>query len=211
MRQLVRLSRRFGISFSARRMFKIYGRLIILIAAILGVVILWIYIRDLQTKAQKGENYKSAYTALSKEAITWKGKDSLYHSKAESVVTSDPAVLEELKSLRSEISGLKSNLKNLTSYNQAGTETTIHKTFVLKDSVFTYTSKYDTIRGRLKGDKLTLDEKIEVPLTITGYWTRHWFLGKKTNYVEIISLNTDSKITYNKSIIIQKKRGLFHF
>lgn len=192
-------------------MIKSYGRTTLFIILIVGAIILWLYIKNLQAKAERGENFESAYTNLSKEAVTWRGKDSLYHSKAESVVTSDPQILTELQSLRSEITALKSSLKNLTSYNQVGTETTIHKTAVLKDSVFTYTSKYDTIQGRLKGDSLTLDEKIEVPLKIAGYWTRHWFLGKKTNYVEIISLNPDSKISYNKSIVIQKKRGLFHF
>lgn len=192
-------------------MLKTYGRLAILIALIVGAVILWLYIQNLQDKAQSGENYKSAYNALSKEAVTWRDKDSLYHSKAESVVTSDPLILIEIQAMKAEISGLKSNLKNLTSYNQVGTETTIHKTVVLKDSVFTYTSKFDTIRGKIKGDSLMLDEKIEVPLKIAGYWTRHWFLGKKTKYVEIISLNPDTKITYNKSVIIEKKKGIFHF
>lgn len=192
-------------------MLKTYGRLIVLIAAIAGAVFLWLYIKNLQAKIQKGENFESAYTALSKKAVTWKDKDSLNHSKAESAVTSDPNILIELQKLRGEISGLKFNLKNLTSYNQVGAETTIHKTFILKDSVFRYTSKYDTIDGKLKGNTLTLNQKIEVPLTITGYWTRRWFLGKKTNYVEIISLNPETQITYNKSIIIKKKRGLFHF
>lgn len=190
-------------------MLKEYIKLAVIILVLLIMAGCGIVISILQGKAQRGQGFEFAYIALSKEAVNWKGKDSLYHSKAESVVTSDPAVLEELKAMRSEISGLKSNLKNLTSYSQVGTETTIHKTFVLKDSIFTYTSKFDTIKAQLNGDTLTLDEKIQVPLTITGYWTRHWVLGKKTKYVEIISLNPDTKITYNKSIIIEKKKGIF--
>lgn len=160
-------------------------------------------------RLQVSGQYKALYESVFKTPEVWQAKDSTWHSKAETVVVSDPKIVQELSGLTEEIEGLKKNMKNFVSYNKIGTETTINKTLLIRDSVFTYTKKYDTITGRIRGDSIDLQGVTHVVLKEVKYWDRKWFLGKKKEWTEIISEDSSTKVIVNRSIKAERKRGLF--
>lgn len=49
---------------------------------------------------------------------------------------------------------------------------------------FTYADEYLQLTGQADSQKTTIDYTISVPLTISSYWKRRWFLGRKKYYVD---------------------------
>lgn len=174
------------------------------------IVLLCVAFKILSDKLGHAKYFKDLYESEQKVSKQWKDEANHWHSKAESVQisTNDLKSIKELSGLTVEIAGLKSSLKNLISYNKVNTETVIHRTIYLKDSSFVLANKYDTITEVTKGDSAELTIKVGVPLEIVQYWDRSWFLGKKYYQNEVISDNMDTKVTFNKSIIAKRKKGL---
>jgi hypothetical protein len=187
-----------------RILYLIIGLLLLL----LGVSAL--YVAILHGKVKLTGQYKALYESTFMVPETWQAKDSTWHSKTETVVVSDPKVVAEISALTGQVEGLKNNMKNFVSYNKVGTETTIKKTVVVKDSIFVYTTKRDTIRGRLVGDSIQLEGVTHTVLDVVTYWDRKWFLGKKKEWTEVTSDNPDTKIIINRSIKKERKKGLFN-
>lgn len=152
---------------------------------------------------------KALYEVTFDQPVNWQGKDSTWHSKAESVQVRDPELVAELSKLSERVVGLDKNLKNLTSYSKVGTETIIHATVVKKDSVIFYNTKYDTLIVTMHGDSADIFEKHIVNLTEVEFWDRSWLFGKKKYFKEFISEDPNTKVFVNKSIKPQRKRGLF--
>ncbi len=189
------------------------NRLHLILYGILLFIILGLFVafKILSDKLSHAQGFKDLYESEQKVSRQWKDQANHWHSKSESVQISadDMQHIKELSGLPAEVAGLKTSLKNLTSYNKVNTETTIHRTIYLKDSSFVLANKYDTITEVTKGDSAELTIKVGVPLEIVQYWDRSWFLGKKHYQNEVISDNPDTKVTFNKSIIAKRKRGLF--
>lgn len=193
------------------RKIRTMNKIILIILAVLVILVLamGVYIGIQHGKIQMTGQYKALYESVFTAPESWQAKDSSWHSRIETVVISDPKVVAEIAGLTDQVEGLKKNMKNFVSYNKIGTETIIYKTVLIKDSVFTYATQYDTIRGTIRGDSVQLNGKIHVVLTEVQYWDRSWFLGKKKYKTEIISHNPDTKVIINKSIKAERKRGLF--
>ncbi len=185
-------------------------RLIIYALVLLLIIGMGIYIHLLHTKIDNVNSYKSLYEVEHSQNLIFKAKDSTWHNRTEVAVVSKSELkyVQELQNLHKEFEGVKKNLKNLESYTQLSQVTTINKTIHIKDSVFTYTTKFDTIRGRISNDSVSLISKHYDKLKVVQYWERKWFLGKKTWDVEIKSDNPNTIITYQKSIMSKKKKNL---
>ncbi len=191
------------------------NRLHLILYVILLFIILGLFVafKIMSDKLSRAEGFKDLYESEQKVSKQWKDEANHWHSKSESVQISvdDMQNIKELSDLPVYVSGLKKSLKNLTNFNNITTETIIHKNIYLKDSSYVIATKYDTISETTKGDSAQITIKIGVPLEIIQYWDRSWFLAKKHYQNEVISDNTDTKITFNKSIIAKRKKGLFKF
>jgi hypothetical protein len=182
---------------------------ILLVVLIILLALSGLFISIQTGRLQVSGQYKALYESVFTTPEVWQAKDSTWHSKSETVVVSNPKIVQELSGLTEEIEGLKKNMKNFVSYNKIGTETTINKTLLIRDSVFTYTTKYDTITGRIRGDSIDLQGVTHVVLKEVQYWDRKWLLGKKKYFTEIIPEDTNTKVIVNRSIKAERKRGLF--
>jgi hypothetical protein len=186
------------------------------------------YITVLNKKIASLDSYKSLYETANKENKQWKDKSGLWHNKTETaVVTKDNLEnIKELQDIASEINGLKKNLKNLESYINVNSSTTIESTIKIKDTTiynikdssvtklkhFTYKDKWQRDSVAIIGDSARFFHESNDSLAIVGFWERKWFLGKKTYFTEIKSYNPNTKINYQRSIKVNKrKKGLFGF
>jgi hypothetical protein len=187
------------------------NRLLLILIGILLLlcVAMGIHLSILHGKLKLSGQYKGLYESIFTPPTTWQAKDSTWHSNVSTVTVTDPSVVRELQGLKEQVEGLKHNMKNFEGYHKIATETTIRKTIELRDSSFSYTTRYDTIRGTLDGDSVHLLAKITVPLDVVDYWSRNWFLGKKKRHTEIISRNPNARIIVNKSIEKEKRRKIF--
>ncbi len=86
-------------------------------------------------------------------------------------------------------------------------------TKVIHDTVGTVIVEYKdsnlTATARVVNDDVQVDYSINVPIHLTQYWKRPWFLGKKTHYADAYSTNPNAHITNLKSIKISKEPGRF--
>lgn len=71
-----------------------------------------------------------------------------------------------------------------------------------RDSNFTETAT-------VTGDNVAVDYTVKVPIYLTQYWKRPWFLGKKVHYVDGYSGNPNAHITNLQSVKITKDPGRF--
>lgn len=179
---------------------------IIIAGLLLLCLAMGIHLSILNGKLKLTGQYKGLYESVFTPPTTWQAKDSSWHSNVSSVTITDPTVVMELKGLREQVSGLKESMRNFEGYHKIATETTIRKTIELRDSSFSYTTIYDTIRGTLHGDSVRLSAKITVPLEVVDYWSRSWFLGRKKHNTEIISQNPDARIVVNRSMVKERRR-----
>lgn len=152
------------------------------------------------------------YEVVHKPSQEWRDSSGISHSRGESVVVRDPELVSELQDLAGEFSELKKNMKNFNSYTSAGIGTTINKTVVITDSVFKYTSRYDTITGRIHGDSIDFKIKVTDTLKIVEYWDRKypWPFGRKKSKYEITNSNPSNEILFSQKIEKKRQRGLFN-
>lgn len=198
--------------------------LIILIACLLIIAGLGCYTFVLHSKLESISDYKTLYESKSKENKVWKDQYGYWRNRAETVEITKENLqdIKELQHLSSEFEGLKKNLKNLETYINANTVTEIHKTVKLRDStiysvdsvpiripVFSYKDKWESVRGAIVDDSITLNISHMDSLSIVQYWDRRWLLAKKKYFIEIKSDNPNTRIVYQKSIMVKRKKGLF--
>ncbi len=130
--------------------------------------------------------------------------------------------VKQLEDLTDEVKGLRKNLTNLENYITISSQTIIHKTTYLRDTVyftsdsvlhhtktFSQEDKFDTLRVVIKGDSAEWYRSHTDSLASALYWDRKWFLGRKKYKNEIINFNPMSKIIYQSVVKAARKRGLF--
>jgi hypothetical protein len=198
----------------------IFGVLAILIAFLIADVII------LQRKVSSLKSYESLYNAQVTGNKVWKAKDGLWSNNTSTIeITKDNLEnVQELKDLSSQFEGLKKSLKNLENYMSVNSSTTIERTIKVKDTIiynkkdssktlvrhFSYKDKWQKDSVAIIGDSAQFFHTNKDSLSIVGYWDRSWFLGKKKYFTEIKSYNPNTKIDYQRSIKVSKrKRGLF--
>ena len=199
--------------------------LIILGVLLLIITALFFYVKHLQNELESKSSFENLYTIEHQKALKFQDDAGHWRSRAQiAEVTQDNLLdIEELKGLATEFKELKRNLKNLDSYSQINTTTDIHRTIKLKDTTivtkksvvehgktFNYSDKFDSISGVVVNDSIQWQIKHKEELEVVSYWKRKWFLGKKTYECEIKSANPNTKISYQKSLKVKrKKRGVF--
>jgi hypothetical protein len=175
----------------------------------------------LEGKVEKGKEYEGLYKSSAVEAKVWKDKHDQWHSKAQELAVSNSTLKQmsrqdpDLIRLLLEVKDIKKNLSNLQSFNSVGTHTETRFNVRMKDTTiatggkakfFDYETKWDKYKGMIIGDSAFLQRDGRDSLAIAAYWTRKWFLAKKKYFSEVISANPDTKITYNRSLIVKRKR-----
>jgi hypothetical protein len=121
--------------------------------------------------------------------------------------------------LKSEVTGLKKDMRNLSSANVIGSTTTIttqgdlrDSMAVLHDTLKVLYQKLDKVTPWMKkhieivNGKLTEKEKIYDTIMVAAYLEKRWFLGKGHLKVEAFSRNPDSKVVIDKSIIVKRNK-----
>ncbi len=197
-----------------------YALLVLLIVAGL----MGIYIFHLENKVEEGNEYRGLYKSSLQEAKVWKDKSDQWHSKAEELAVSNSTLKQMAKQdpdlirILSEVKEIKKNLSNLQSFNVVATHTQSRFNTILKDTViyrgdtilkaqaFDYQTKWDTYREIVFGKKVFMERDGRDSLDIAAYFTRKWFLGKKKYFSEVVSANPDTKITYNRALVVKRKR-----
>ena len=198
-------------------------------AIIIGVLLFAIllcmgYVMYLHKQIESMSTYKSLYAASVAENKVWQDKVGLWRNRAETAeITKDNLdKIKDLATLASEFDGLKKNLKNLENYINVSTTTTIHKTIKLRDTTiystidsipvdgryFAYKDKWESDSVGIKGDSATFIHSTKDSLEIVVYYKRSWVLGKKKYETEIKSLNPSTKVTYQKSLKVKRRRSL---
>lgn len=190
-------------------------------AIALGILVLFIYIQTLRLEIQELSGFKSLYQTSQQEAKIWQDKDNAWRIRVQAaeITKENLKDLAEVKTLIKQFN-LKKSGNNLESYIQTNTETTIHKQVRLKDTTiyfgdtvtvpaFNYHDQWMDIRGVVQDGKVDLKIQNQDSLQVVTYWKRSWFLGKKKYFTEIKSSNPSTKLTYEKSIKVKKRRGLF--
>jgi hypothetical protein len=79
---------------------------------------------------------------------------------------------------------------------------------VIRDTDHVYIAYRDstvTALATLTGDSVNVEYSVTVPIYLTQYWKRKWFLGRKTHYVDGYSTNPSAHITNLQSIRINAK------
>lgn len=180
------------------------------------------WISHLENKLEKAQEFEGLYKASLQETKVWKDDHDHWHSKAEDLAVSNSTLKEMIKAqdpdvirLISEVKDLKKNLSNLQSFNVVATHTETRFNVKLKDTtigtggkakLFDYRTKWDYYKGVLYNDSVFMLRQGRDSLDIAAYFTRKWFLGKKKYFSEVVSANPDTKITYNRSISVKRKR-----
>ncbi len=203
----------------------IINRLNLIIIGLLLLLLVgaFLHIRSLKATIDSKSSFENLYNIEHQKALKFQDDAGHWRSRAQvAEVTKDNFTdIAELKNLSAEFKELKKNLKNLESYSQVNTITNIRQTVRLKDTLiynhdsvlvtgknFLYEAKYDTIKGVVREDSIEWEVRSHVPLEIVTYWDRTWFLGKKKYFCEVKSDNTNANISYQKSIITKRKKGL---
>ncbi|MCU0385514.1 MAG: hypothetical protein MUE38_05770 [Flavihumibacter sp.] len=179
-----------------------------------------------QTKVSDYENYLRKEKETSK---TWRDNANHWHNKASaeevrnSTALKDLALVEErLGSLSEQFEGLRKNLGNLSYAGFSGSSssykivTGTKDTIVIfnKDTVNAIGFNYEDPQGwySVKG-VVSQERKIASlkfysrdSLVSVVYWKRPWLLGKKKFSQEIKSFNPNTRIVYNKAIIVKKQK-----
>lgn len=199
-------------------------RLLIYICITVLFIGLLSYVNFLRSKVDNLESYKSMYEVEHRENKIFRAKDSLWHNNSEvATITKQTAkYVKDLEDLHKRFDGVNKRLNNLEIYSTLSTETTIHKTVKVKDTIIyntdsvalygktgKYEDEWEKATGTLIGDSLILDIKHIDKLETVMYWDRTWFLGKKKWYNEIVSKNPNTIIKSQKIIKTERKRGLF--
>ncbi len=198
-------------------------------AIIIGVLLLLlvglsIFCVRLSRKVDSLTSYKPLYEASVTENKVWKGKDSLWVNNTKTIeVTKDNlGDIKELQNLPKEFEGLKKSIKNLENYMSVNSSTTITKTIKVKDTIiynakdssktfvkhFAYKDKWQRDSVAIVGDSARFFHSNRDSLAVVGYWDRTWFLGKKSYFTEIKSYNPNTKIDYQRSIKVKRKKSL---
>lgn len=199
-------------------------------AIIIGVLLLLlvglsVFCVKLSRKVDSLTSYKSLYEAFVTENKVWKGEDGLWKNNTKTIeVTKDNlGDVKELENLHKEFDGLKKSIKNLENYMSVTSSTTITKTIKVKDTIiyndkdssktfvkhFAYKDKWQSDSVAIVGDSARFFHSNRDSLVIVGYWDRKWFLGKKRYFTEVKSYNPNTKIDYQRSIKIKRKKSLF--
>lgn len=80
----------------------------------------------------------------------------------------------------------------------------------IKVQRFGYKDTWAEIDGQISEGIADIDYSVSVPINVTTYWKRRWFLGRKTYYVDGTSSNPNVSITgINKVMIKDRMPGRF--
>lgn len=171
-------------------------------------------------RAERNEGYRELNKVEHQAAVQFKDEANRWHSRAEQAYISSKTIEDNpaFQKMLSEFQDIKKNLKNTTSIQTLSTESSYKYNLHLKDTTIKicdtirvirsarYHDQWIDINALVDGNDLRPEIIIRDSLTCVGYWKRKWILSRKKYYSEIISQNPHTRITYNRSLIITKKR-----
>jgi hypothetical protein len=159
----------------------------------------------------------------------WRGKDSLWRNKTESLEISNKSLLKLAKDkdefatkLLKEHTQIKKNFKNLLSYNdnvainKSHVDGILHDTIVIqkndtiKERFTTITTQWDDYSVAIKGDSIGITREGREEFDQIVFWERNKIIGlrigRKKWFSEIKSLNPNTKIISQHSFLITKNK-----
>lgn len=200
----------------------------IIVALTLACAVLAGKCTNLQDQAT---SYEGLYRLQTQKSKVWKTESGKWRNKAEAASVSSGTLKDlvnnnnaEFKNLHKRFEGLNKKLNNLssavttssvtnTTFNARLTDT-VYVNIVNRDTVrmpakkfeWADTSGFNKFNGIIVDDKITGSfESIDSLETVT-YWERKWALGKKRYFTEIESKNPNTKVVYNKSVVVKPRR-----
>lgn len=197
----------------------------LLLASLFACLIVIFAIRSNYNRLDR--NYTSLQNIAgeeTKKAKFWEDEAGKAHARVKVVETNLETAKQmlpgELESLRTEISGLKRNLKNLESYTKITTTSSGEITVVPRDTVFlrdstwikgkhfTYSDKWIGIRGSIVDSRLNLSYRYRDSLVFATYWRNEGLFRKRVLTLDAVSFNPNSQIDgiTNVEITVPKRR-----
>ncbi|MFN8436132.1 MAG: DUF6549 family protein [Cytophagales bacterium] len=197
-----------------------------IIASLVGWVFFIVGLVQCHRQESRFEQLEQTLKLQNESFKSWQSKDGKNHAQNAVLVANDADMArilmnntEEFKNFKNDFEGIKKNLKNL----QLASKTTLqshyytnnfnYKDTVVKDTAgkyFNTSSTWYQVNGLVANNKIIdLNIYTKDSLAMAVYWHRKWLFGKKRYTHEIINTNPYNKITYNKSLILIKKRTLF--
>lgn len=214
-------------------MFNINYKNIIYSVALIIIILLYIRIEYLNNKLRKEEeranSYQSAYAAEHEKATIYKDEAGKFHYQYTVANIENENVLKKLVSYDSNFAFIKNMLTKVVVAQVFKNETTHNIYTTLKDSIindtvrihnFNYQTKFIDFKGSVKyiiGDTAILEGKLinkDTYKTSLYSGKRDYVkialfklrLGPRQFEQEIIPENPDSKIIYNKTLYLSKKK-----
>lgn len=159
--------------------------------------------QQLKAIAQSVEGYDSKISY-------WKDSYNVEHAKNIAVQADEESIstlyVHKMDSLSERLRIARKNIEafqNVTAQATGGyTAKVIHDTLQL---TFHHTDSFFTEKVVIRGDSARVDWSISMPINLTQYWRRSWFLGRKTHYIDGYSDMPNVHITNLKSVRINAK------
>lgn len=190
------------------------GTIVLMFIAILVLV------KRSNSISDERNSWRDAATAQTHQAEFWKNKNGESEAQIQVSRGTYRVLLaqkdQDLIRAQKEISGLKSNLKNLQTIVAIHSTTSGSVTAVLRDTVlltpntppdtaksFSYSDRWISMNGYFLRDKTNITYSVLDEIDVVQYW-KHPFLKPRTLYTDVISRNPNSKLTNLKSISLRE-------
>jgi len=208
------------------------NRLFLAIIIVLLILILggYGYVKILEGKVETLKPYKGLYEAERNQNVIYKDESNKWHNKSEVLEFEAKTLRQQLREgdstlnkILAENKQIKKGFRNLNQYSQIATKTETKFSVALRDTIFKHDTihhyartfywynKYYEVSGIVTKDSISPIITSYDSLSVIGWWERDKnFLfikyGKKKNYIDVKSNNPDTKITFNRNIILKRNK-----
>lgn len=181
-----------------------------------------IAIKSCLDKQTTVKQVKSLVTGKIDTVTQWVDADSQKHTKNEVYVVSLEAALAakdgRIQQLKDKLHLRDNQIKDMIEVMSSSSGTISTPVFVYIDSTrhdsagnplrvqqFNYADEWIQEAGEISNGIADIDYTVKVPIELTTYWRRKWFLGKKKYYIDGTSKNPNVTINGLHEVMIRQR------